>query len=876
MGNVALIAPDGRTFDVPEDNLQAAMDDGWEPVVGLGQKIRTVAEGLTGGLSVGISDAVQAGGAGLGTALGHALADDLGPGAVPRAAAPGIDAPALPARGMFDTGAAQESLQGIRTRETSSPVLSATAKVAGAVLPAILSGGTSAAAGAAALTPAGYASLLGARVQAHLAGKAATGALGRIGALAAGGAVENAATSATQRVVDDLIAGDHEISAERMLGGLGGVLGDAALGALTGGVLGGALEGGQKAYGAVRGQLARRAAGQAAGQAAEAAPSLTWDLTLEPAAAAEAAGPLLAKDLPTIADNSNSSIVQAARGSVDGFEDVQQGATRAIRDDYNEFLKLRAEVDGGANIGAKRADAIQYKGTPEELARARVGVNQMLDEVEVAIKTTTELDGFKSALEFGGGLTAFKRVSSAVDEARTLINQKLDEGELGEAFNIADDLKRIAGRSQNTPNSIAKQKLRDLYDRVLKPGGENENTWGQLAVNQKKVNPAWTESIRRDQDDLLRPFSRTSGEPPPGRWDSLRQSNSDTIGSFLNGLGKAETEATEEAFRRHLRAAALDAQTRAQVWGSASDIKRAQQMTAAVERIENRMNAVAFAAKDKKAWEKVMKYAPGSAGGVLQGVAKLGQLTLSPIQRMADAAVKQQAAVESAAKSVGEVLLGAGSPKALKGAITFNRVQGAVSQARALQDPQSAESGRLRQAALELAHDDPAFAQVMEAKQRQQAAFLAQKAGPAVDEGDPFAKGPAPMDPVTAAQLARYVDATDDPGGALTRVSQGLGTAEDLEVLQTLYPRMYDTFVKLVNERLARTKTPPTPAQRQQLHRATGIPMGREQQPDALLFLQQVGNAPGEEMPAPKGGKSMNIDPDQHYGPRSDQILGGD
>jgi hypothetical protein len=873
-----VISPDGRKLELPESNLQAAIAAGYEPVVGLGQQIRTGAEGLARGVSLNISDAVQAGGAGLGTALGHALADDLGPGAVPRAAGPGIDAPALATgRGMFDTGAAQESLQGIRTRETSSPVVAGVTGVAGAVLPALLSGGTSAASSAAALTPAGYASLLGARVQAHLAGKAGIGALGRVGALAAGGAVENAAQSATQRVVDDLIAGDHEISAERMLSGLGGVLGDAALGALTGGVLGGAIEGGQKAYGAVRGQLARRAAGQAAGQAAEAAaPSLTWDLTLEPAQAAEAAGPLLAKDLPTIADNSNSSIVQAARGSVDGFEDVQQGATRAIRDDYDEILKMRAEVDGSANIGAKRADAIEYKGTPEELARAREGVNRMLDETEVAIKTTTELDGFKAALDHGGGLTAFKRVESAVNEARQIINQKLDEGELGYAFMIADDLKRITGRSQNTPNSIAKQKLRDLYDRILKPGGESEATWGQLAVNQKKVNPAWTESIRRDQDDLLRPFSRVSGEPPPGRWDNLRQSNSDTIGSFLNGLGKAETEATEEAFRRHLRAAVLDAQTRAQVWGSASDIKRAAKMTAAVERIENRMNAVAFAAKDKKAWEKVMKYAPGSAGGVLQGVAKLGQLTLSPIQRMADAAVKQQVAVESAAKGVSEVLLGAGSPRALKAAIATNRVQGAVSQARALQDPQSAESGRLRQAALELAHDDPAFAQVMEAKQRQQAGFIAQKAGPAMDDGDPFAKGPAPMDPVSAAQLARYVDATDDPGGALTRVSQGLGTAEDLEVLQTLYPRMYDTFVKLVNERLARTKTPPTPAQRQQLHRATGIPMGREQQPDALLFLQQVGNAPGEEMPAPKGGKSMQIDPDEHYGPRSDQILGGD
>jgi hypothetical protein len=871
---VPVKAPDGRTFNIPETNLQAAMDAGWEPEVSLGQKIRTGAEGLVRGATLGISDAVQAGGAGLGTALGHALADDFGPGAVPRAAGPGIDAPTLGPRGMFDRAASQEALQGIRTRETASPTIAATTGVAGAILPALLSGGTSAAAGAARLTPAGLTSLLGARVQAHLAQKAGIGALGRLGALAAGGAAEAGVQSATERVVDDLISGDHEISAERMLSGLGGVIMDAGLGALTGGVVGGAIEGGQKAYGAVRGSLARRAAGQAAG---EAAPSLTWDLSLEPAAAAEAAGPMLAKDLPSLADNSNSSIVQAARGSVDGFEDIQQGAVRAIRDDYDDILRLRAEVDGGANIGAKRADAIKYTGTPEEIAAARPRVNQMLDDTQLAIRTTTELDGFKPALEHGGGLTAFKRVDSAVDEARRIINQKLDEGELGEAFMIADDLKRIVGRSQNTPNSIAKQKLRDLYDRIVKPAGEDEATWGQLAVNQKRVNPAWTESIRRDQDDLIQPFTRTSGEPPPGRWDDLQQSNSAAIGNLLNGLGQAETEATEKAFRQHLRAAVVDAQTRAQVWGSANDIARATKMTQAVERIENRMNAVAFAAKDKKAWAKIMKYAPGTAGGVLQGAAKLGQLTLTPIQRMADAALKQQQSIEKAARNAGSVLLGAGSPKALLATISVNRMQDAVAQAQALQDPASPESGRLRQAVNEIAQDDPAFAAAMDQKQRQQAAFLAEKAGPVRDEGDPFATGPAPRDKVAAQQLGRYVAAVDDPGEALLRVSQGMGSAEDLEVLQTLYPRIYDVFVKQVEAQLKSAKKPPTTAQRQHLHRATGIPLAREQQPDALVFLQRVGNAPAdtEQPPPPASGKGMNIDPEKHFGSRSDQILEG-
>jgi len=871
---VPVKAPDGRTFNIPETNLQAAMDAGWEPDVSLGQKIRTGAEGLARGASLGISDAIQSVGAGLGTALGSALAEDIG-GAQPITTTRGVGGPAELERPLYDPAAARESLQGIRTRETAAPGIAGATGVAGAILPAVLSGGTSTAASAARLTPAGLTSLLGARVQAHLAQKAGTAALGRLGALAAGGAAEAGVQSATERVVDDLISGDHEISAERMLSGLGGVLADAGLGALTGGVIGGAIEGGQKAYGAVRGQLARRAAGKAA---EEAAPALVYDLTLEPAAAAEAAGPMLAKDLPSLADNSNSSIVQAARGSVDGFDDVYDGAVRAIRDDYDDILRLRAEVDGGANIGAKRADAIKYTGTPEEIAAARPRVNQMLDDTQLAIRTTTELDGFKPALEHGGGLTAFKRVDSAVDEARRIINQKLDEGELGEAFMIADDLKRIVGRSQNTPNSIAKQKLRDLYDRIVKPAGEDEATWGQLAVNQKRVNPAWTESIRRDQDDLIRPFTRTSGEPPPGRWDDLQQSNSDTIGALLKRIGVDPTsEATEKAFRQHLRAAVVDAQTRAQVWGSANDIARATKMTQAVERIENRMNAVAFAAKDKKAWQKIMKYAPGTAGGVLQGAAKLGQLTLTPIQRMADAALKQQQAVEKAAKNVGQVLLGAGSPKALLATISVNRMQDAVAQAQALQDPASPESGRLRQAVNEVAQDDPAFAAALDQKQRQQAAFLAEKAGPVRDEGDPFATGPAPRDKVAAQQLGRYVAAVDDPGEALLRVSQGMGSAEDLEVLQTLYPRIYDVWVKRVEAQLKSAKKPPTTAQRQHLHRATGIPLAREQQPGALPFLQRVGNAPPdtEQPPPPASGKGMNIDPEKHFGSRSDQILAG-
>lgn len=1001
---VPMRAPDGRQFDVHPTQLQAALDAGWKTDTTLLQKVRTTLEGGARGLSLGASDLVQAGGAGLGTALGEALAEDVGPGAIPRAAGPGLGAPVVaPEAKLYDEQAAQQALQGIRTRVASDPELAAGAEVVGAVAPALLTGGGSTAAQAARFTPAGASSLLAARVQAALTKKVAgeaveaaakqglKAALTRVGGVTAAGATEAAVQSATRRVVDDLVEQNFDISAERMLEGMGGVIEDAALGALVGGTVGGAIEGGEALYKGGKGLL-----GRAAQKVTEEAPqpTLSFDLSLEPAQAVEEAGPLLSKDLPTLADNSNSGIVRAARGAAETFDDDLATAGRQIRDDYDELLKTRAQVDNVANLGAKRegaerivapddvhaypvddaaitkqlerlngnTDTYELRNIPIDdvdvpavwaeskiapirqalddgaplppiradrgptgkyaiddgihrvnaareagythvpaivpkvaaktdsavIAAARRGANEMLDELDVALNTATKIDGFEAALQHGGGLTAFKRVEMALNEARRLMNQKLDEGYIGEAFMIGDDLKRIFGQAQKSQNSIAKHKMRDLYERVLQPSLEDESTWGQLAANQKRVNPTWTESIRRDSDDLMQQFWRESGEAAPDPFELQTKSNSRAIDGLLKGLGGNDwtTEATEEAFRRHLRAAALDAQNRAAVWGGAKTIARAKKMTELVERIENRMNAVAFARQDQKAWQKVMQYAPGTAGGALRGAAKLGQLTITPIQRLAQAAVKQQQAVTEAAEQTIKVLTGAAAPRALKAAVSARNILASVNRARALQDPNSPESARLRQATNELAHDDPNFANVMAAKEQQKAAFIASKAGPAVDNSDPFGAKPAPMDRITAGKLERYVAAVEDPGAALKRLANGQGTAEDLEAVQTVYPRLYESFAQLVQQQMARAKVPPTTRQRQQLYQATGIPMAREQQPDYVAWAQrmaqaeQEGEAPPEQAglavaASRQGMKDIDLKPDEHYGNKSDQVLAG-
>lgn len=898
---VTVRAPDGELGEIPEENLAAAQAEGFEAQTTLAEDIRTGAEGLARGASLHISDAIQAGGAGLGAALGNALYDATHE-EIPRAAGRGLDAPTAEREvDLYSEEAAAESLAGIRLRQQQSPTLATTTEVVGAVAPAILAGGaTGALSTAAKFTPAGATTVLAARVQAALATKMGTTVAGRLGALAVAGGVDAAAQSATQRVVDDLIASDFEISAERMAEGFGGVVEDAALGVLMGGAIGGAVEGGSALYGAGK-QLAGRF-GKKAPAAVETAPAapMQFDLNAPPEEAIAGAGPLLAKDLPTLADNVNSPLVQdalrAARGSADDFDDVQQAATREVRDDYDEILKLRSGVNSVANIGGKRAEAAGITGTPEQLTAARAKLNAMFEEVEVAIKTTTELDGYQAALQDGGGLTVFKRIEMASEEGRRIANQALDEGRLGDAFMVGDDFKRLVGKGADSRNSIAKYKMRDLYDRVVLPGLQDETVFGDLAVKQKPVNSAWSESIRRDSDDLVQPFQRTSGERAPDPFDDQPAANSKAIGSLLNDLGRAETEATEKAFRMHLRAAALDAQTRAAAWGGEKTIARAQRMTELVERIEARMNAVALAKQDQKAWQKLMGYAPGSVGGVLKGAAKLGRVAAglekaeAPLaQRIAQSAVRQEMAIKEAADAT-EALLSAPAVQtkaantnamALPAVMTVQAVQRVVSRARALQDERSPESARLRQASLEVAHDDPTFASVLEQKERQKAAFLAAKAGPAFDDSDPLRPGqPALVDPLKARKVSRYAAAVNDPGSALKRVGAGKASPEDLEVLRNVYPRMFDAYVTLVQKRLERTKIIDA-QQRRLIHYLTGAPTKREQAPD-YIARRQAEHARSRAKAEEKGSTAPMVPPskaktefkaDGRFASRSDQMI---
>lgn len=127
----------------------------------------------------------------------------------------------------------------MQARAEANPLTATVAGVAGAIAPAALSGGVGSVGALARLTPAGQLANLATKMGTVLSARAATG-IGRIGALALTGATEAAVDATTRRVMDDMAAGNVEITAERMLDA---AWDGARMGALLGGGLGALAEG---------------------------------------------------------------------------------------------------------------------------------------------------------------------------------------------------------------------------------------------------------------------------------------------------------------------------------------------------------------------------------------------------------------------------------------------------------------------------------------------------------------------------------------------------------------------------------------------------------------------------------------------------------
>jgi hypothetical protein len=275
--------------------------------------------------------------------------------------------------------------------------------------------------------------------------------------------------------------------------------------------------------------------------------------------------------------------------------------------------------------------------------------------------------------------------------------------------------------------------------------------------------------------------------------------------------------------------------------------------------------------------------ASGMAGATLNKVVRehANSLVANTLYKLAQSGVKREKALEGAVSSAIKSLalpattsLAPLAPRVSAPSVPMPQLQQMIQQAQELQDPDSPASAQLDAMTLQLAGESPEFADAIRQKVMQRASLIVQKLGPQTDPRDPLKSTPMPMDRVTKTRTDRFLQAAADPAAALERLSTGVGSPEDLEVVKALTPAIHQEFVSRVMGQITGKKLKISLKQKQKLHFALGVPVSRDQTPEMVKFYQ--GNVAGSPQPAPAEQQTApQQDKAPHFNPKEFAVDNG-
>ncbi len=881
-----------------------------------------------------------------------------------------------------------------RLRQQHNPITSTAAEIAGAVAPALLSGGTGAVGALARATPAAIEANLGTKLAGYLGGKAASWTASKaagVAGRAVGLGLEGATDQAVRTVLDDAANGDVDVTAERML--------DAAW---TGFATGAALELGGAAIGAgidAVGAGARKVAGkfskprtpeieQAAREAAipsrPTRPRDAIDSDLQkaeqaiadadamgnPAAVEEAervAERLRAeRDNAIVRDNglasdadldlalkvetpedakqgwealkANFTKVKTARELAGKFDETADSLTRDVTAKLDDLQRLKQnELDAYFNRSNKPKAikaALEQEGiawSPEQANRIISQNDQTLRAIEelrkdyalgdeVARRKLAPLKAAQQAIEgVQKHLTSIKGQGPISPDSRILRGSLED---IAQVFKAEDDLKSYLGQIAKKKGDVltqAEATIQRIYMQKRSALQDPKLYGTALAEMQTVTNAIESKAIPAGRI-FHNQFGRSKGllgeHAGEHGFDELAEMDPAKIKALIKGLGDADSYKDETDFVRGLTRQIDLADAKAKYYpapeGIHAKIAEARETVNAIigdvrkaKILKGQRDEAAKLAREHEGVDKIVM-ALDALGAFLPGVHIAGRFMGAAgsaikmfaggaddapkgmLGKLTDDAVKTQQSVTSAADSAVKAIFSPETKAALKSGATLsaNAVQRAMERATALQDPNSPETQAFKASLQSVAEADPALAQALGAKVKARADFLASKMPPRVDPSDPLRATPGALDPATGRTNHRYVLAAVDPNGALERLSNGSGSAEDLETLRGLYPRRYQAFVNRVREKLRKQKRPPTQRERARLAYITGLPMSAIDSPDTIAWLQTLNAQPPEKesknpnlapaRPNPSRGRSASYRSDSVYATRTDRVLSGE
>jgi hypothetical protein len=446
-------------------------------------------------------------------------------------------------------------------------------ELAGALIPALASGGSSTAATGAELAATGAreASMLSrglsaggrlltapARLQTGLGSMAERGAAGMFRS-EGGGLLSRAAEKMVPDIargiaegglqgvgnsITESALGDHKLTAEDVIANIGH-------GALLGGALGGGIGALRFGAGEARQGLGRLLAGRSS-VVQEAAPEFAGtfrhaDEMTATGGGATLTGEFKLGDVYNVAHDLDPEIRAALKNPelrAIMQRDTAKEADRLsmiAKDAYNEGQRATREMEQGVFYGAAK-DAQMRKLVNEANAPAAVQRAQDLVDAAKSLRDVAEAD----ILKYPASYT--KRLSNLIDGYEVKLRAGVmpeQEGHVaGNMFTLLDDFKHDLGKLAKGAPGQAGQSARQLYKETFMEGLQDEAVWGKAALSQKTINPAIHTNIGHGREASKLVEFTTGAEDYIDTFEKLMEANPAKFKTAFQGIGTADSYAT--------------------------------------------------------------------------------------------------------------------------------------------------------------------------------------------------------------------------------------------------------------------------------------------------------------------------------------------
>lgn len=738
----------------------------------------------------------------------------------------------------------------MRARREGLGGLGSALEVAGAIAPALVTGGGSAAAGAARgatglgraalATPAGAVARVGLGAE-RLAGAAlgTSGGLVRTAVPVVGrGAVEGFAAGVGAEI-DESVLGEREITAERLLaaGAMGGLFGGAA----------GSVVPGLAAAGAGLGKVGiapiRQVLGRASGMADDIGDRGLAAILANPTARQRWAqlNNLDLREVDEIADDLIARPDEIHRYLTQANQ-VTEELAGGLRPTIEGFRKARKIAIAEGSGGGRMRDVSRH--LPDDLdalARIPSAATRQLDDLEA------KLAGAMRAHD--GGLLELsaadvRSVRAMVQEARVEMSAaaRNASGKTGArqvatvSHNALDRLKQdidgLVHRSSTVAPSRASQNTLDL----LKPAAsslrghlEDAATYGEAGARQATRNQLMSAAIGKHRD-----LGDSASRKLLDRYKPV--DNADLLHVVRNSgrfAGATKTELFEDAIQAevdYLEWAAknldLDDGTRAAIreqTSAARDVAKTFEAQRTKVRKLDILERWRVSQNSRSPSDTIFSgpgpmlaglggYALGGVPGAMLGGA-LGMLTKphTMTRKMAAILARSNGSQAESMKAIGGVLrrlgrgaadvggsAGRGAAEVAKrtlpqlGPDRSSRLGSVRDTAQRLAGNPGLLADALRKLTIDLDDDAPHLSAAVAAKAGAAVTYLAQHAPAGYDPDPRRGREPVMIDPIDLEIYERRVEGTTQPYRTLARISDGTLTAEHVEALKAVWPAEYD------------------------------------------------------------------------------------